>query len=161
MDAQGVAVVAGSRFQFVDVIQSAIEPMAHPVAMTVCSFSVAEEALRRIYRMKELGLVGHVTMVLDLKAFQKTMKIFAFLSNVVDVVRLCQSHAKVCLITDPTGRERAVVSSQNLTRGNRFECAVIIDSKPAIDAIWYAVNDIIDNQSISLYESFKGPIAED
>ena len=59
------------------------------------------------------------------------------------------------LMADIRGDTVAVVTSQNLTRGNRHESAFITTDKAIFDTLHSQVNDLIRNHSVPLNELFQ------
>ena len=92
------------------------------------SFSISEEFIRRlyfIYFIEKSGLVTKFNLVLDHKATNKTLKLWAFITQVIDTTYLADNHSKVLLVKSERGEMVSIITSQNLTRGNRCESAVI------------------------------------
>lgn len=95
-----------------------------PADIRISTFSTSEEFLRRLHRFKTSGLVRNCELFCDLRAIRKTMLLYDFIRSVCSSVFLCENHSKVVLISDGV-RRISVVTSQNQTRGNRFECGLI------------------------------------
>lgn len=95
--------------------------------VTVTTFSVAEEFLAKLHRLKQKGLVSHFTVYADHKAAEKTARINAMARQVCDALHLCANHSKVMLV-ETQELKVCVATSQNLTRGNRMEAYVIMDA---------------------------------
>ncbi len=92
--------------------------------LTVVTFSVSEEFIRKVWMLKKKNLIDSILLILDFKAVQKTKKITQFYENVFDEIRYCKIHAKVVLI-DSAEISVCVTGSQNATRGNRHESILI------------------------------------
>ncbi len=121
-----------------------------PAEVWQTSFSVSEEFLRRLHFIQQRSPGTHVHLVLDFKATQKTLRLWVFLSRVMKSVHLAENHSKVIVAIPKQGPAVAVVTSQNLTRGNRYE-AHTVTSDPALCASLLAgVRDIVDNHSVPL-----------
>jgi hypothetical protein len=102
-------------------------------SVKIMSFSISEEFIRKILKLKKKGLIQQVELVVDFKASQKTNRLIRFSENVFDQVSYCKTHAKVVLIQSRRADFPGVVitGSQNATRGNRNE-SIIITNKPAV-----------------------------
>ncbi len=119
------------------------------------SFSISEEFLRRLYFIAKAKKVSRINLVLDHKATNKTLKLWAFITQVIERTYLADNHSKILLVKSETGHTVSVITSQNLTRGNRHESA-FISTDPGIFATLYAqVNDLITNHSVPLHDLFR------
>ena len=118
------------------------------------SFSISEEFLRRLFFIEKSGRVSEFNLVLDHKATNKTLKLWSFMTQVIQRTFLTDNHSKILLVQAESGETVSVITSQNLTRGNRHESAVI-STDPAIFATLHTqVTDLINNHSVPLYDLF-------
>ncbi len=118
------------------------------------SFSISEEFLRRLFFICKANKVSRINLVLDHKATNKTLKLWAFITQVIEGTYLADNHSKILLVKSERGDTVSVITSQNLTRGNRHESA-FISTDPTIFAGLYAqVNDLITNHSVPLHDLF-------
>lgn len=125
------------------------------------SFSISEEFLRRLYFICKANKVSRINLVLDHKATNKTLKLWAFITQVIERTYLADNHSKILLVKSERGDTVSVITSQNLTRGNRHESA-FISTDPTIFAGLYAqVNDLITNHSVPLHDLFRQRINAD
>ena len=112
--------------QLADVITAILEHIGAS-EIVISTFSTSEEFLRRIWRLRKEGLITSASLFCDLKAARKTVHLYKFITSIFESVYLAENHSKVVLL----GNDRykvAVVTSQNQTRGNRFECGIISSS---------------------------------
>ena len=125
------------------------------------SFSISEEFLRRLYFITKEKRVSRINLVLDHKATNKTLKLWAFITQVIERTYLADNHSKILLVKSEQGDTVSVITSQNLTRGNRHESA-FISTDPAIFATLKAqVDDLITNHSVPLHDLFRNRITAD
>lgn len=118
------------------------------------SFSISEEFLRRLFFIEKSGKVSEFNLVLDHKATNKTLKLWSFITQVIERTYLTDNHSKILLVEALSGDRVSVVTSQNLTRGNRHESA-FISTDPAIFCTLHAeITDLIDNHSVPLSDLF-------
>ena len=118
------------------------------------SFSISEEFLRRLFFIEKSGKVSEFNLVLDHKATNKTLKLWSFITQVIERTYLTDNHSKTLLVEALSGERVSVVTSQNLTRGNRHESA-FISTDPAIFCTLHAeITDLIDNHSVPLSDLF-------
>lgn len=119
------------------------------------SFSISEEFLRRLFFIEKTGRISRFNLVLDHKATNKTVKLWMFISQVVGSAYLADNHSKILLVKSQRGDTVSVVTSQNLTRGNRAESA-FISTDPGIFANLYdQVQDLITNHSVPLNDLLR------
>ena len=122
------------------------------------SFSISEEFLRRLFFIEKKGNIKEFLLVLDHKATNKTLRLWAFITQVVERTYLADNHSKVLLIEAESGQNVAVITSQNLTRGNRYESAVITTDSNIFSRLKAEVSDLIRNHSVPLHDLFERQI---
>ena len=124
------------------------------------SFSISEEFLRRLFFIEKKGNVTEFNLVLDHKATNKTLKLWAFISQVMKRTYLADNHSKMLLVLSEAGDTISVVTSQNLTRGNRHESTFISTDKAIFNTLHAAVEDLIRNHSVPLNDLFEQRLLE-
>lgn len=125
------------------------------------SFSISEEFLRRLYFICKDKRVSRINLVLDHKATNKTLKLWAFISQVIERTYLADNHSKILLVKSQKGDMVSVVTSQNLTRGNRAESAFISTDPSIFATLFSQVNDLITNHSVPLNDLFRQRLTTD
>lgn len=125
------------------------------------SFSISEEFLRRLFFITKNKKVSRINLVLDHKATNKTLKLWAFITQVIERTYLADNHSKILLVKSERGDTVSVITSQNLTRGNRHESAFISTSPEIFANLHAQVNDLITNHSVPLHDLFRERIAAD
>lgn len=118
------------------------------------SFSISEEFLRRLFFIEKGGKVLEFNLVLDHKATNKTLKLWSFICQVMKRTYLADNHSKILLVESEAGDTVSVVTSQNLTRGNRHESTFISTDKAIFVALHGQVTDLIRNHSVPLNDLF-------
>lgn len=124
------------------------------------SFSISEEFLRRLFFIEKSGRVKQFNLVLDHKATNKTLKLWAFITQVIQRTYLADNHSKILLVRSDAGDTVSVVTSQNLTRGNRSESAFITTDKDIFDTLHAQVQELIKSHSVPLNDLFTNRITE-
>lgn len=119
------------------------------------SFSISEEFLRRLFFIEKSGCVSEFNLVLDHKATNKTLKLWVFITQVIQRTFLADNHSKILLVEAESGETVSVITSQNLTRGNRHESAFISTDKVIFNTLKKQVEDLIRNHSVPLHDLFK------
>lgn len=135
------------------------------------SFSISEEFLRRLFFIcsstqslgsaKNANKVSRINLVLDHKATNKTLKLWAFITQVIERTYLADNHSKILLVKSERGDTVSVVTSQNLTRGNRAESAFISTDPDIFAGLFAQVNDLITNHSVPLNDLFRQRLTAD
>ena len=125
------------------------------------SFSISEEFLRRLYFISKGGIISRLHLVLDHKATMKTIKLWSFISQVVDRTYLADNHSKILLVRSMSGYTVSVVTSQNLTRGNRTESTVISTNPDIFTGLLRQVNDLITYHSVPIDDLFRQRLGND
>ena len=124
-----------------------------PASIIMSSFSISEEFLRRLFFIKEEGLVKSISIVLDFKATNKTLKLWPFIARTVESCHLADNHSKVLLVFNDSWKV-AVSMSQNLTRGNRYEAGIVSTDPAVFDTLLSSLNFIISRKSVPFHEIF-------
>lgn len=135
--------------QLADVIEWALEQTG-AARLSISSFSVGEEFLRRLWRLKRSGAVTECLLLLDVRALRKTRLLASFMSTVADRVMVGSNHSKVVII-DGTAMSAVIVTSQNLTRGNRAEAGTVSADAAAVESVRARFNELL-KKSTCIYE---------
>lgn len=114
------------------------------------SFSISEEFLRRLYFITRNGSASAIHLVLDFKATNKTLSLWTFIEQVISTTHLADNHSKVLLIQSQRGDKISIITSQNLTRGNRNESYIITTDSEIFDKFKSEILWLIDNRSVPL-----------
>ena len=146
--------------QVADVLEWILEQVGEAEVWQT-SFSISEEFLRRLFFIEKSGRVKAFHLVLDHKATNKTLKLWAFISQVIERTYLADNHSKILLVKSNVGDTVCVVTSQNLTRGNRSESAFITTDKEIFATLHAQVDDLISNHSVPLNDLFSQRINSD
>ena len=145
--------------QVADVVEWVLEQVGRATIWQT-SFSISEEFLRRLFLINKSGKVDTIHLVLDFKATQKTLRLWPFLTRVIEHTYLADNHSKVILIRSETGQTVSIITSQNLTRGNRNESAIVTTDAAVFATFHASLTDIMKNHSVPLSELFAQKIAE-
>ena len=125
-----------------------------PADVQMTSFSISEEFLRRIFFIEKEGLVRSLDIVLDFKATNKTLKLWPFIAQTVENCYLSDNHSKILLVSNEAWKV-AVVMSQNLTRGNRYESGFITTDTSVFDSLHRQLDYVITRQSVPFHDIFS------
>ena len=146
--------------QVADVLEWILEQVG-AASIYQTSFSISEEFLRRLYFIRRQGLMDSLSLVLDMKATNKTVKLWPFISQVADKAYLADNHSKILLVVARSGERVAVVTSQNLTRGNRYESAIVTSLPAVCEPLLQQLNDLITYHAVPLNDLFSGNASTD
>ena len=125
------------------------------------SFSISEEFLRRLFFIEQEGQVSQFNLILDFKATQKTLRLWPFICQTMQHVYLADNHSKVLLVRSENGDTVTVLTSQNLTRGNRIESALVTTDSGIFNTLLEEIYTIIFNKSVPLHELYERKIGGD
>ncbi len=142
--------------QVADVLQWILDQTG-PAHVQMTSFSISEEFLRRIFFIEKAGLIKSLDIVLDFKATNKTLILWPFIEQTIENCYLASNHSKILLVSNDKWTV-AVVMSQNLTRGNRFESGFISTDRSVFENLHSQVDYIITRQSVPFHEIFTRTI---
>lgn len=137
-----------NRIQLFDIIEKILSETG-PAEIYISTFSTSEEFLRRIYKLRQKGLITKATMLTDLKASRKTINLYTFISNVFDDVFLAENHSKVILIRNSKWMV-SICTSQNQTRGNRIESGMITTDPRIFLDLQNRFSEIVNTKAIQL-----------
>lgn len=118
------------------------------------SFSISEEFLRRIFFIERQGLLRTLEIVLDFKATNKTLILWPFIEQTIRNCYLADNHSKIMLVSNNTSQV-AVVMSQNLTRGNRYESGIITTAPSVFNSLHAQLQHLITHQSVPFHDVFR------
>ena len=77
----------------------------------------------------------------------------------IDNIFLTDNHSKLILIESDSDPMRvAIITSQNLTRGNRHESAIITTDQEVYATLLHSFQDMMTNHSVPLKELFNAKI---
>lgn len=146
--------------QVADVLEWILEQVG-PSEVWQTSFSISEEFIRRLFFIEKSGKVKRFSLVLDHKATNKTFKLWSFISQVVENTFLADNHSKILLVKSDAGDTVSVVTSQNLTRGNRAESAFISTDTAIFKTLHEQITELITYHSVPLNDLFRSSITTD
>lgn len=148
-----------NQLQVADVLEWVLEQVGVSEVWQT-SFSISEEFLRRLYFIEKSGRVKRFNLVLDHKATNKTLKLWVFISQVIKTTYLTDNHSKVLLVKSEAGDTVSIITSQNLTRGNRYESAIVTTDSNIFNTLFKEVDFLINNKSVPLNELLEGKLGE-
>ncbi len=127
--------------QLIDILDFILNDIGGNAHVVVTTYSTSEEFLRRLFMLRQKGLVKYAILLADLKAAYKTLKLNALIKNCFDEIYLNQNHSKLILIANDLFFV-SVCTSQNQTRGNRLESGVISTDKFIYDSLYRSVANL-------------------
>lgn len=127
--------------QLIDILDFILNDIGGNAHVVVTTYSTSEEFLRRLFMLRQKGLVKYAILLADLKAAYKTLKLNALIKNCFDEIYLNQNHSKLILVANGHFFV-SVCTSQNQTRGNRLESGVISTDKSMYDSLYKCVANL-------------------
>ena len=144
--------------QIADILEWVLEQVGKSEVWQT-SFSISEEFLRRLYFITRDGSASAIHLVLDFKATNKTLSLWTFIEQVISSTHLADNHSKVLLIEAESGTKVSIITSQNLTRGNRNEAYIITTDASVFNKFKTEVLRLIEFHSVPLSEILKQKLA--
>lgn len=110
----------------------------------VSSYSTSEEFLRGFYLLKKNLKIRNSSILTDLKASKKTVRLNNLMKSCFDDVFFGENHSKLLLFKNDNFSV-SIVTSMNQTYGSRAESTVITTSKEVFDKLYNAYSDLTQN----------------
>lgn len=148
-----------NELQLADVLEWILEQVGKAEVWQT-SFSISEEFLRRLYFIEESGMVSRFSLIIDFKATQKTLRLWPFICQTMQDVYLADNHSKVLLVQSEKGDKVTVLTSQNLTRGNRYESALVSTDPMLFQPLHDRFLSIVREKSRPLHEMYEAKLSE-
>ena len=142
---QSVQSALTNEVQIADILEWVLE-LVGPSEVWQTSFSISEEFLRRLYFITRGG--------------NKTLHLWRFIDQVISDTVLADNHSKVLLVQSASGVKVSIITSQNLTRGNRNEAYIITTEAAVFDKFLAEVEHLIKWHSVPLSEILSQKISE-
>lgn len=120
----------------------------------VSTFSTSDAFLSGFYRLKKRGMIGNSVLVADLKASNKTMKLYRLMQKCFDTVYLSMNHSKIVLVQNDK-YTISVITSQNQTYGDRAECTMVTTDQRIFLDLFTGLQNIVNHDSIQLNGLFN------
>lgn len=120
----------------------------------VSTFSTSDAFLSGFYRLKKCGMIGNSVLVADLKASNKTMKLYRLMQKCFDTVYLSMNHSKIVLVQNDK-YTISVITSQNQTYGDRAECTMVTTDQRIFLDLFTGLQNIVNHDSIQLNGLFN------
>ena len=112
--------------------------------VTVTTFSTSDSFLCGVLNLRKRGLIKSSTLVVDVKASRKTLKLSRLMTEAFDVVKLSLNHSKIILVANDEWLV-SVITSQNQTYGDRAECTFITTDRDVYLDINNMLNNLLDD----------------
>ena len=144
--------------QVADVVEWCLVQLTGEATIRQTSFSISEEFIRRLFYMRKSGKVKDVQLLLDHKATNKTLRLWPFIVQTIDRCFLADNHSKLILIEAAGPFRVAIITSQNLTRGNRHESAIVTTDETVFATLAKEFEDILSKHSVPLKELYHSKL---
>lgn len=117
-----------------------------PADVAVTTFSTSDAFLCGVINLRKRGLIDHSTLVADIKASSKTLKLKRLMTEAFDEVKLTLNHSKIMLVSNGEWLV-SVITSQNQTYGDRAECTFISLDRDVYLDIHKMLNNLLDDKN--------------
>lgn len=112
--------------------------------VAVTTFSTSDAFLCGMINLRKRGMIQHSTLVADVKASAKTLKLSRLMTEAFDEVKLTLNHSKIILVANDKWLV-TVITSQNQTYGDRAECTFITTDRDVYLDVRKMLNDLLDD----------------
>ncbi len=126
------------------ILEGMMEHTTQPCSVVICSFAIAEDWIKRLYRLKKKGKLEKITVVLDNVIMTRHRQKVIMLENIVDEIYLNDTHAKMIVIENKVFQAAALISA-NATMNSRIESAYVTNRTDEIVTIKQELKQIYDN----------------
>ena len=116
-----------------------------PADVAVTTFSTSDAFLSGVINLRKRGLINHSTLLADIKASSKTLKLKRLMTEAFDEVKLTLNHSKIMLVSNAEWLV-SVITSQNQTYGDRAECTFISLDRDVYLDIHNMLNNLLDDK---------------
>ena len=117
-----------------------------PADVAVTTFSTSDAFLCGVINLRKRGVIDHSTLVADIKASSKTLKLKRLMTEAFDEVKLTLNHSKIMLVSNAEWLV-SVITSQNQTYGDRAECTFISLDRDVYLDIHKMLNNLLDDKN--------------
>lgn len=117
-----------------------------PADVAVTTFSTSDAFLCGVINLRKRGLIDLSTLVADIKASSKTLKLKRLMTEAFDEVKLTLNHSKIMLVSNAEWLV-SVITSQNQTYGDRAECTFISLDRDVYLDIHKMLNNLLDDKN--------------
>lgn len=102
------------------------------VDIYISTWTITEEPLRVLYKLKTSGKIGNLYCLFDNRIKERTPKSYQFCSQFANKIGLAKSHAKVTILENSEWSV-TINSSMNWSKNPRTEAGIIICSKKSAE----------------------------
>lgn len=113
----------GKNTTFHSVLEKILE-CTGPAELSLASYSVSEQALRVLHRLKSEGQITRLSFLFDRSVRNNKLDLLAFASKFADEIFLEASHIKLALVNNDKFNV-AVITTANITDNERWEYYLI------------------------------------
>ena len=103
-----------------------------PAAVFLTTWTVTEDPVRKIFLLKQEGLIKSLSCVLDYRIKGRKPKPFQLLEHTADRIALTQCHAKAAVVRGES-LSLTCLSSANFSRNPRIEAGIICEGEAVAD----------------------------
>lgn len=149
LDEVGTQVWLNNNTQIYHIVEAVFRQIGGGCTLINATFSAGEEFARAVHRLKADGLIDYAVEIASATSVQSSVRIRPFLCSIFDEVYLTRTHAKFVLLANDRWRV-AIITSQNQTRGDRYEVGVVTTDRYVYDYLLNRSIEIIRNDSMSI-----------
>lgn len=118
-----------------------------PAVITFCTWTIGEEAARKLFELKQAGLIIELHALFDYRVKERAPEAHQLLQGICDTICLGRSHAKVTVIKNKLWGV-SISGSANYSRNKRLESGTISTYRPDADFDWSFLQNQLRNEWI-------------
>jgi hypothetical protein len=116
-----------------------------PAKVMICTWTITEEPVRAIMRMKDKGMIKELSVLVDHRISTRSASAMQLLKAVADDVKLIKSHAKMTVILGEK-MWMSIVGSANFSRNRRLEAGTIFTDNESVMFDFMTLNKLIQDE---------------
>lgn len=116
-----------------------------PSDITFCTWTIGEEAARKLFELKQAGLIKELHALFDYRVKERSPEAHQLLQGICDTISLGRSHAKVTVIRNKHWGV-SIVGSANYSRNKRLEAGCISTYSVDAEFDWSYLQNQINNE---------------
>lgn len=116
-----------------------------PAKITFCTWTIGEEAARKLFKLKEEGLIQELHALFDYRVKERAPEAHQLLQVICDSICLTRSHAKVTVFKNELWGV-TISGSANYSRNRRIESGTISTYSPDALFDWNFLQNQIQDE---------------
>jgi hypothetical protein len=117
-----------------------------PAKVMICTWTITEEPVRAIMRMKDKGMIKDLSVLVDHRIATRSASAMQLLKSIATDVKLIKSHAKITVILGEK-MWMSIVGSANFSRNRRLEAGTIFTDHDSVMFDFMTLNKLLQDEA--------------